>query len=125
MKLYKIKEEFKVLFYISNELRDSEQLLVTWNSHGVTSEALEALEGVPSRIELGYLYNGESKMNLRKRNNEFFTDQEKDLCEKAINKELFDFETAVDFMKWNDPTMEFCEFDVFENTFKQYLKLNK
>ena len=117
MKKYRIKKEYKHLF--ENGLSDIELFydcaptcwIATYNI------GLEALEEVPQRIKL---YREGNSIRL----NAYICppDKQKELMEKALNGELLDFETVVGFMKWNDNEMMDCDYDVFESTFKRYLK---
>jgi hypothetical protein len=95
MKKYRLKEEVKK--FIGVPYPEAINTLEYWDKCYVK---LEALEEVPSRIELsrnpvdGYLIN--------RVDGEIISDQEKDLCEKALNGELFtkdDMEAFVNYSR--------------------------
>lgn len=80
---------------------------------------IEALEEVEERIELysrprceGRLDNGHTKIivGLQKVSGEIFTDQEKELCEKALNGELF---TKEDLYQFAQKCLSECEGEYF------------
>ena len=115
MKKYRLKKEVKK--YFANRCKDDEQPLEYWSlEFGVSAEALEE---VPSRIELGISNLG----NLFKETGNKWTDQEKDLCEKALNGELLDIDSLDGFEKWYSDriTSKFrCDLDI-KGVLKQYL----
>lgn len=101
MKKYKLREEVKKYFdtcYYKHELS-----LEDWKK--TFGLSLEALEEVPQRVELKGLDNDNlhiPNFALYKNNNESWTQQEKDLCEKALNNELLDIDNLDDddFESW-------------------------
>ena len=97
MKKYRLKEKYKPAF--QSTYHDAELTHDAWNSNGVTFEALEEVE---ERIELVLYENSVGAKNVflskSTRNNLQFTDQEKELCEKALNRELITLKNARDFI---------------------------
>ena len=86
MKKYRLKEEVKK--YIHKEIyTDKVSDLYNWNKNGLT---LEALEEVYQRVELSW-YGSEvrSSNGIQKYPLEPFSDQERAICEAALNGELF------------------------------------
>jgi hypothetical protein len=98
MKKYRLKEEVKKLLIIDSNYSDREMTLTDWFNYCKLTE--EALEEVPSRIEL--IISQIDGYGMYKTNKTYWTDQEKDLCEKALNGELLDIDSLddKDFAEW-------------------------
>jgi len=120
MKKYRLKEEVKKYFNIKESFLDAEHSEDRWHYEGVSSEALEE---VPQRIELNTCGIGSSisMFNLQKKCGNEWTDQEKDLCEKALNGELLDIDSISDrdFLNWYH---SYCELNITDNGIKLVLK---
>jgi hypothetical protein len=108
MKKYRLKEEAKEKLkpFLGTIELTYEMPLSDWhNKFNVFSEQFFTceLEEVEERIEL--MINkplDDNFYNLRKVNGDDFTDQEKELCEKALNGELFtkdDMEAFVNYSR--------------------------
>ena len=86
MKKYRLKEEVKK--YFKERFWNREERFEWWQNNSGASPS--SIEKVPQRVEL-YWFN--AYLNLQKRiGNSIvkpFTEQEKELCEKALNGELF------------------------------------
>ena len=115
MKKYRLKEEVKK--YVSIGVNDSRELGF-WETIGFT---LEALEEVPSRIELK-VGNLDTCGLYKLCENINWTDKEKDLCEKAINGELLDVDFIMDFMEYYDSEYLGMDRNHFKEILKDYLK---
>ena len=87
-KKYRIKEEVKK--YFSNGYHDISLTLIEWQIFNVELEALEEEE---TRVELNI--NEDYKHLLHKKSAVDFSDEEKDLCEKALNGELFELKNII------------------------------
>lgn len=121
MKKYRLKEEVKKYFALDVNV-DNIQTAEWWRISFDLS--MEALEEVPQRVELaidsmGGLYQKEKS----------FTDQEKDLCEKALNGELLDID-SLDVYYFEDwfhsiNTKPYVETKNIITVLKQYLKENQ
>jgi len=92
-KKYRIKEQYKLAF--QNTWHDAILTLEQWKANGLSIEALEEVE---QRVELR-IHRADKYFLVKKTD---WTDQEKDLCEKAINGELLDVESldSDDFEEW-------------------------
>jgi len=132
-KKYRLRPELRQYFTLSFKNKEMEKSY--WVDGGVS---LEALEEVPSRIELefcGEISTGEPPYLVKKASGEPkpFTDQEKDICEKAINGELLDLDSIddKDFYEWYvqaNLSIYYnlsCEFRGLKAVLTEYLKQNK
>jgi len=132
MKKYRLKN------YIRDNIaspifREKVEVVNYWLGIGICTDDLEE---VPSRIELysrprceGKLDNRHTKIivGLQKTSGDIFTDQEKDLCEKALNGELLDIDSLDDddFQKWWEESPLYAYKDGITEVLKQYLKEKK
>jgi hypothetical protein len=126
MKKYRLKESHQK--YINEvtglNLKFGEMPLEEWNLAGYN---IQALEEVLSRIELK-IFDSDFVIcsNMLCKHNGNFTDQEKDLCEKALNGELHEDITVYDFIEHHvNCDYSYASFLVDFNEFKQYLKEKK
>jgi hypothetical protein len=119
--LYRLKEEVKKYFRFDEN--DENLAFDDWAMKGVS---LEALEEVEERIELKigvfdnnchYLYKNSTLQGI--------TFEERDLCEKALNKELLDIDSFVDFVDKYRNKNEYLNPKYLRETLKQYLKEKK
>jgi hypothetical protein len=103
MKKYRLKSELVKYFHIPKVSDLEPTVLDNWQRLNIS---IEALEEVPQRVELIHYNLNPNKLGdlyfLNKIDNKKFTDQELDLCEKALNGELLDFDTfdSDDYSKW-------------------------
>lgn len=79
MKKYRIKRKYKKIFG-ANLTDIKSETLEFWHTKCIL---LEALEEVPSRIEL--IISQIDGYGMYKTNKTYWTDQEKDLCEAILN----------------------------------------
>lgn len=106
MKRYKLKEKYKPAFQTT--YHDAVLTYGGWNSNGVTFEALEEVE---IRIELELRTCPKYGIDVMNKTEEDpFTDQEKELCEKALNGELF---TKDDLYQFAQKCLYKCEGEYF------------
>jgi hypothetical protein len=123
MKKYRLKEEVKK--FIGVPYPEAINTLEYWDKYYVK---LEALEEVPSRIEL--IISQIDGYGMYKTNKTYWTDQEKDLCEKVLNGELLDIDSLDDkhFWSWYIDRMPkrqvICDLGI-KAVLKQYLKEKK
>ena len=123
MKKYRLKEEVKK--YFDDSMWDLE---FTYDDiHIDRGVSLNALEEVPQRIELRI--GTCDKGALFKTSEPFcsWTDQEKDLCEKALNGELLDIDSldSEHFNLWWNRNRKPFQSETFVYLLKQYLKEKK
>lgn len=117
MKKYRLKEEVKK--YFKERFWDREERFEWWqNNSGAGSSSIEEVEE-----RIGLMINrpiDDSCWNLRKINGDDFTDQEKELCEKALNGELLDIDSL------DDANFEYeYDFKEIKAVLRQYLKEKK
>jgi hypothetical protein len=128
MKKYRLKEEVKeyVPQFLHNLELTHEHWIAKWNAENVRN--LKALEEVPQRVELRIhpieTDNCHTWLQKTKGN---FTDQEKDLCEKALNGETYDFNTVASFIGYlEDESIINVDHDsgglCWRDDFNKYLK---
>ena len=100
MRRYKLKE--KVKEYISKSLWDVVADMDYWCSALPNFELQKILEEVPQRTELE-LFSLNMYNSIYKKDMSNITDQERDLCEKALNGELLDIDSLddEDFGNWS------------------------
>ena len=137
MKKYRLKEEVKnqLKSLFTDKFLNKEQSLEEWkNDYFIMNNKLEEVE---EKIKL--MINkplDDSCCNLRKVNGDDFTEQEKELCEKALNGELFtkdDIENPItvihSFEHWyynNTPLIiDEVGLDGVCNAYRKYLKEKK
>ena len=111
MKKYRLKEEAKQ--YVFEDLWNEVAPLLDWNNLNMS---LKALEEVPQRIELKFREYGSDYLKIdfgcfENRDNDTFSIQQKDLCEKALNGELIDGKDFVNYItnKYGGDTKQFLE----------------
>ena len=125
MKKYRLKEKLKDYFIVNrNDIQDYD----FWVKKGIS---INALEEVPQRVELKKIKQYD--INIISKTKGGFTDQEKDLCEKAFNGELLDID-SIDNDDFDDFAAEYNERNGFDGVslrldcyditelLKQYLK---
>jgi hypothetical protein len=138
MKKYRLKEEVKK--FIGVPYPEAINTLEYWDKYYVK---LEALEEVPSRIEL--IISQIDGYGMYKTNKTYWTDQEKNLCEdvltmlqqkgfdytkKCLNGELLDIDSLDDKHFWNwyidrmPKRQVICDLGI-KAVLKQYLKEKK
>ncbi len=133
MKKYRLKEEVKKYLNLSDLPKEPKEEQEWLQVYSIKKEALEEVE---QRIELysrprceGMLDNGHTKIivGLQKVSGEIFTDQEKELCEKALNGELLDIDSLDDdeFADWYRSDCYLEILDCIKAVLKQYLKEKK
>lgn len=104
MKKYRLKEEVKKYLHFNETALNQVLTLREWQRDKLIS--LQALEEVPQRIELSLCNPNDitHRNNCLIRSGCDLTDQEKDLCEKALNGELLDIDSLerniLDFLTW-------------------------
>jgi len=136
MKKYRLKEEAKKFLTdnLNAHIGEVIQTLEDWES---VNFCIEALEEVEDRIELEFMYSedGENKdkrwLSKCGESSECFkngfTDQEKELCEKALNGELFTKDDLYQFSQncLNKCYPEYFSRDLLDATFEEYLNQKK
>jgi hypothetical protein len=129
MKKYRLKEEVKK--YIDSNYNDETMTLTEWFNYCKVNE--EALEEVPQRVELRIGLSDKGALFKSSEPFDKWTNQEKDLCEKALNGELLDIDSIYNY-DFDDFAAEYNERNGFDGVslrldcyditelLKQYLK---
>ena len=114
-KKYKLKEEVKK--YLCESLHNEIRYEGYWMNERVSKEALEE---VPQRVELEIMGGRYYAQSLQKKDFSIpFTEQEKELCEKALNGELHTLDQVLSAIE------NWSVFGIDKKTIEEYLNQKK
>ncbi len=133
MKKYRLKEGIRKLFKSNSPMLGDIMTVKDWQiKYGIFSCDLEEVQ---ERIELEITEIQEGikieykPLHLTKKNRAYFTEQEKELCEKALNGELLDIDSLDNGEFRNFETRSLDYIHIYNSDLiaylKQYLKEKK